>query len=66
MFFIDMTPDGRYAISPGGHGSAILWDLTLPIDIAEVRDWISKNRYLREPTCAERETFSIDPLCEQE
>jgi len=66
MFFMDMTPDGRYAISPGGHGSAILWDLTLPIEIAEVRDWISKNRYLREPTCTERETFSIDPLCEQE
>ena len=66
MFFIDMTPDGRYAISPGGHGSAVLWDLTLPIELKEVRTWISKNRYLREPTCTERETFSIEPLCEQE
>ena len=66
MFFIDMTPDGRYAISPGGHGSAILWDLSLPIELEEVRAWISKNRFLREPTCAERETFSIEPLCEQD
>jgi WD40 repeat protein len=63
MTSLDITSDGRYAITPGGNGSAILWDLTLPIELEAVREWIEGNRYVRQPTCAERETFSIEPLC---
>jgi WD40 repeat protein/class 3 adenylate cyclase len=61
---IDMSTDGRMAITPGGGGTAILWDLTLPANMDEVRDWISDNRYIRELTCEERETYRIEPLCE--
>jgi WD40 repeat protein len=60
---IDVSLDGRYAISPGANGTAILWDLTLPIAQDGVRKWITANRYVREPTCEEREVFSIGPLC---
>ena len=61
---IDMSPDGSMAITPGGGGTAILWDLTLPAAIGEVRDWISDNRYVRPLSCEERELYRIEPLCE--
>jgi WD40 repeat protein len=60
---IDISSDGRHVISAGANGTAILWDLTLPIEAEEVRRWIAENRHVREPTCSERETFSILPLC---
>ncbi len=34
-FDIDMSPDGNMAITPGGGGTAILWDLTLPVEMDE-------------------------------
>jgi WD40 repeat protein len=61
---IDMSPDGRMAITPGGGGTAILWDLSLPADMDKVRDWIDENRYVRELSCEERETYRIEPLCD--
>jgi WD40 repeat protein len=64
LFDIDMSPDGRMAVSPGGSGTAVLWDLTLPTSLDEVLAWITSNRYLREPTCQEREVYSLEPLCE--
>ena len=53
------------AITPGGGGTAILWDLSLPVDMDEVCAWIEANRYVRELTCEERETYRIEPLCEE-
>ena len=64
LFDIDMSPDGHTAITPGGGGTAILWDLTLPTFLDEVLTWISTNRYERELTCDEREKFGIEPLCD--
>jgi WD40 repeat protein len=63
-FDIDMSPDGTMAISPGGGGTAILWDLTLPVEAEDVRDWIDQNRYVRDLSCEERELYRIEPLCE--
>jgi len=63
-FDIDMSPDGRMAITSGGDGTAILWDLSLPTSMDEVRQWIADNRYARPLSCAEREQYGIKPLCE--
>ncbi|MCP4935935.1 MAG: WD40 repeat domain-containing protein, partial [bacterium] len=63
---IDMSSDGRMAVTPGGGGTAILWDLTLPYVLDDVRQWISDNRYVRPLTCAERDLYRITPLCEVE
>jgi WD40 repeat protein len=61
---IDMSPDGSMAITPAGSGTAILWDLSLPAEMDEVRDWIDDNRYVRELSCEERDLYLIEPLCE--
>ena len=60
---IDIGPDGRTAITPGGGGTTILWDLTLPVLPDAVREWLAANRYVRPLTCAERELYQIGPLC---
>ena len=65
-FDIDISPDGRTAITPAGSGSAILWDLTLPTELSDVLDWITENRYVRKLTCSEKAKYSIEPLCEPE
>jgi len=64
MLDIDMSPDGSKAISPGANGTAILWDLGLPVGMDEVRDWIDENRYIRDLSCEDRELYRIEPLCE--
>jgi WD40 repeat protein len=63
---IDMSPDGTMAITPGGGGTAILWDLTLPVEMDEVHDWIKDNRHIRELSCEERALYQIPPLCEDD
>jgi WD40 repeat protein len=62
---IDMSPDGSMAITPGSGGTAILWDLTLPVDLDDVHSWIKANRHVRELGCEEREIYRIEPLCEE-
>ena len=59
-----ISPDGNYAASCGPYDDAILWDLTLPLEVDEVLDWIGDNRYVRELTCEERARYGITPLCE--
>lgn len=61
---IDISPDGKLGLSSGTNSTAILWNLALPIELDEVKEWIAENRYTRELTCKERATYSITPLCE--
>jgi WD40 repeat protein len=61
---IDMTADGSIAITPGPNFSAILWRLDLPTEVGPLRQWIAENRYVRELSCEERLTYSIEPICE--
>jgi hypothetical protein len=61
---IDMNADGTIGISPGPNNSAILWRLDLPSNVTELRKWIAENRYVRDLSCEERLTYSIEPLCE--
>jgi WD40 repeat protein len=64
--YIDMSPDGKYAVTCGPDNDAILWDLSLPLEVDEVLEWISANRYVRELTCEERARYGVSPLCEAE
>ena len=61
---IDMDAKGSIGISPGPNNSAILWRLDLPSEMQDLREWIAENRFVRELTCEERITYSIEPLCE--
>ncbi|GAH38693.1 unnamed protein product, partial [marine sediment metagenome] len=61
---IGMDAAGSIGISPGPNFSAILWKLDLPSEVGELREWIADNRYVRELSCEERLTYSIEPLCE--
>ena len=61
---IGMDADGSVGISPGPNNSAILWRLDLPSEVQELREWIAENRYVRDLSCEERVTYSIDPQCD--
>jgi WD40 repeat protein len=63
---IDMTEDGKIAISPGPNNSVVTWNLDLPLEINDVQAWIEQNRVVRDLSCEERLTYSIEPLCETE
>jgi WD40 repeat protein len=65
VFDIDISPDGRTALVPGVNSAVVLLRLDLPIVLEDVREWIAANRYVRELTCEERETYRIEPLCEE-
>ena len=56
-------PDGQTAVTSGEDFAIIQWDLTSP-DLAALRDWIAGNRYVRDFSCAERESYRIEPLCD--
>jgi WD40 repeat protein/class 3 adenylate cyclase/energy-coupling factor transporter ATP-binding protein EcfA2 len=62
---IAISPDGRAALVSGTNSAVILWRLDLPSSADGVREWIATNRYVRELTCEERETYRITPLCDQ-
>jgi WD40 repeat protein len=62
---IAISPDGRSALVSGTNSAVILWRLDLPSSLDGVREWVTANRYVRELTCEERETYRIKPLCNQ-
>jgi WD40 repeat protein len=55
--------NGRSALSTEADGTILKWQLTEP-EPATLLTWLAANRHLRELTCAERETYGIEPLCE--
>ena len=55
-------PDGRSALSTEADGTILQWQLAEPAPL-ELVDWLAANRHLRDLTCAERETYGIEPLC---
>ena len=62
---LDNHPSGQVALTTDADGSIIKWQLEEPV-AAELIQWISYNRALRELTCLERESFQIEPLCSGE
>lgn len=59
---VTFSPDGQTAYSSSADGLLIEWQVS-EWSLDELHDWISKNRYVRDFTCEERETYRIDPSC---
>lgn len=57
-----LPPDGRTALSTEADGTIIKWQLDEPSP-EQLVTWLATNRVMRELTCAERETYGIEPLC---
>jgi WD40 repeat protein/energy-coupling factor transporter ATP-binding protein EcfA2 len=58
-----LSPDGRFAAVSMGT-TIILWQLDV-LTQDELLTWIAANRYVRELTCEQRESYRIEPLCEE-
>jgi WD40 repeat protein len=56
------TPDDHYAISSAQDNRLRLWRVAGSAE--EIAAWALTNRYVRELTCAEREQYRVEPLCE--
>lgn len=54
-------PSGEMFVSGARDWQAIEWRLPLPPQ--ELIAWARENRYIRDLTCTERETYRIEPLC---
>jgi WD40 repeat protein len=59
---VAFVPGGRYAISSAQDNTLRLWQV--PREAVEIVEWANNNRYVRELTCAEREQFRVEPLCQ--
>ncbi|MEO8612823.1 MAG: AAA family ATPase, partial [Chloroflexota bacterium] len=58
---VAFSPDGLFALSGSSDGSMRLWQISPSYD--DLVAWVQANRYVRELTCAERELYSVPPLC---
>jgi hypothetical protein len=56
-----LSPDGRSLISVDGSGNVVLWRIDSQ---AELVQWASSHRYLRDLTCSERDLYQLEPLCD--
>ena len=61
-FTLRFTADSRTLISSSYDGTVRKWQVA-DWTLVELQSWIQSNRYLREFTCDERETYRIEPLC---
>ena len=60
---IAIHPDGTSALTDDADGTLLKWQLAEPTP-TELINWLVANRSFRELTCLERETFRIEPLCQ--
>lgn len=56
------SPDGRFILSGAEDNTARTWHLARTLD--ELIAWGRENRYVPELSCAEREQYRVEPLCE--
>lgn len=61
---IQFTSDGNAVIVADQKNIMIMWQV--PRNTTVIREWGLANRYVRDLTCAEREQYRIEPLCEAE
>ncbi len=58
---VAFAPDGLSVLSGSGDSTVRHWQVSLSLD--DLITWANANRYVREFTCAERERYTITPLC---
>jgi WD40 repeat protein len=64
IFNVAFSPDSQMVFSQAAPGQPVEWRVSEP-SLDELLTWIPKNRYLREFTCAEREQYRIESLCQE-
>jgi WD40 repeat protein len=57
----EFQPDGQRFLSAAIDGTVRVWTFNHQLAL----DWIRENRYIRDLTCAEREIYRVEPLCDQ-
>jgi DNA-binding beta-propeller fold protein YncE len=55
-------PNGKEVLTGARDRQAIRW--RVDPDLESLIEWVSQNRYVRPLTCAEREAYRIEPICE--
>jgi WD40 repeat protein/serine/threonine protein kinase len=58
---VAFSHDGMSVLSGSGDGTVREWQVSLSLE--DLIGWASVNRYVREFTCAERERYTIEPVC---
>jgi WD40 repeat protein len=62
-FDLALAPDGQSALFGSSDTTIVQWRIDNPT-LDELEAWVATNRYLPELTCAEREMYQIEPLCD--
>jgi WD40 repeat protein len=63
IFDLALAPDGQSVLFGSTDRTITQWRIDNP-SVDELLAWIAANRYLPELTCAEREIYQIEPLCD--
>jgi hypothetical protein len=63
IFDLALAPDGQSILFGSSDTTITQWRIDNP-SLGELKQWVAANRYLPELTCAERETYQIEPLCD--
>ncbi len=58
---VEFHPDGTSAATVAEDNTARIWQVAPSTDA--LIEWVQTNRYVPELTCAQRERYSIEPLC---
>ncbi len=59
---VEFHPDGTRAVSVAEDNTAMTWRIALSTE--GLMAWARDNRYLPELTCAQRERYNVQPLCD--
>lgn len=63
VFDLALAPDGQTVLFGSSDTTIVQWRIDNP-SLDELKAWVAANRYLPELTCAEREKYQIEPLCD--
>jgi len=63
IFDLALAPGGQSVLFGSSDRTITQWRIENP-SLDELKAWVAANRYLPELTCAEREMYQIEPLCD--